>query len=347
MDGSSIDEAVSIQKDSEASGASAEEAKKEQGKTSIVHSDDQDIIEDGSERGQLLSDFDVMRARKKAESTRRRKRNHSPITNENVELIVELLQQMKQAATQDRQLNLESKPATKKIAILHKVMQQLIKKDLQHTFLDYDLLHVLAEWIRPLPNKALPCLQIRESVLKLLTSFPAIDKLYLKQSGIGKAVMYLYKHPKETKANRKRANVLIAGWFRSIFNISTDFSGMSCEERRQRDLKQLPRQQKPVTPDVVPPRATVEADFWLFKTNHNTTIRPGEKGWIQRARVPLPSEKVYIVRPQSKIDVNISSVPKKQPNRYEMYLKRFKNNKRKNTARPPVHLSIAGTKLCD
>uniref|UniRef100_A0A182RIM0 TFIIS N-terminal domain-containing protein n=1 Tax=Anopheles funestus TaxID=62324 RepID=A0A182RIM0_ANOFN len=348
MDDSSADEAASIQTDPYVSDGAAKIIKNiEKKEANIVYLEDEEIIEDGSERDQFMTDFDIMRARKKAESVRRRKRNHNEASDENEDLVVELLLEMQQSATQDRLLNLDGKPATKKIAILHKVMHQLIKKDLQPTLLNHNVLHVLAEWITPLPNKALPCLQIRESVLKLLADFPTIDKFHLKQSGIGKAVMYLYKHPKETKANRKRANALIAEWFRSVFNISTDFSGMSREERRQRDLQQFPKQNKPSTPpDVVTSTSVVLPDIWMFETNKKT-IRPGDKGWINRARVPLPSDKVYIVRPKSKIEVNLNSVAKKQPNRYEIYLKKFYDNKRKNSTRPPVPLSIGGAKFCD
>ena len=96
--------------------------------------------------------------------------------------------------------------AVNKLKMLNEVLKNISKHDLNEVLVENGVMSALADWLSPLPDRSLPSLNLRNQLLRKLKLFTNISSETLKHSGIGKAVMFLYKHPKETRANRVSLN---------------------------------------------------------------------------------------------------------------------------------------------
>lgn len=88
--------------------------------------------------------------------------------------------------------------------------------------LDNGMMNAVSEWLAPLPDKSLPALEIRTELLRILQGYGRLEPGTLKQSGLGRAVMLLYKHPRETPENKRLAQNLLREWARPIFQVHID-----------------------------------------------------------------------------------------------------------------------------
>ncbi|RVE65366.1 hypothetical protein OJAV_G00135160 [Oryzias javanicus] len=125
-----------------------------------------------------------------------------------------MITKMNEAAEEDRTLNKQKKPALKKLTLLPQVVMHLKKQDLKETFIDSGVMSAITEWISPLPGQVSAALRIREELLRILQELPSVSQETLKHSKIGRAVMFLYKHPKESRPNKDLALKLINEWSR-------------------------------------------------------------------------------------------------------------------------------------
>ncbi|MBN3270854.1 IWS1 protein, partial [Polyodon spathula] len=329
------------QEDLEGEKSKAEAASRQQ-QVAAADSDSDDVERGG--RKDFMSDFDVMLARKKAlGGKRRRNRDGGTFISDADDVVSAMIAKMTEAAEEDRTLNGQKKPALKKLTLLPTVVMHLKKQDLKETFIDSGVMSAIKEWIGPLPDKSLPALKIREELLRILQELPSVSQETLKHSGIGRAVMYLYKHPKESRSNKDLAGKLINEWSRPIFGLTSNYKAMTREERQQRDLdQQMPTRRRLSSGGQTPRR-----DLDKVLTGEEKALRPGEPGFCARARVPMPSNKDYVVRPRWNVDTeaNRAVSSKKGLSRLEKHKRRIAEQRKRQKLQGAVKISVEGNRM--
>ncbi|CAJ0918520.1 unnamed protein product, partial [Mesorhabditis belari] len=251
---------------------------------------DDDKPSKSTENNNCAWDFDLMMERKKKERARRRFFPTCEVINDNDDKIVKLVDAMKLAAQNDRQSYEMKVPALKKLKLLPKVKEMLLKSELFDALIDNGMIAVLADWMSLLPDNTLPSLDIRTTILKLLQQYD-LEQETLRCSGMGKEVMAISKHPKESAENKRLAQKLIHKWARPIFGLPTSYASLTRDERRQIDYDHMMAIQK-------------RGEKRLAEEPHfdDSELKQDTEELHLRARVPKISHTTYFIRPKSGYD---------------------------------------------
>jgi len=329
--------------------------------------DSQHDSEDGpakKKRPEKESDLEKMLKKNQAEKRRknRRKNADSEELNEMDNKISMIISEMKNVAAEDRAANEKSLTTLQKIKMLPNVINMLQKSEYHATMIELGVLGAIAEWLAPLPDRSLPNISIRDQLIDALRDFGEINVDYLKSSGVGKAVMFLYKHSKETKSNKQKLEKLINNWARPIFNLDSNFKQLSKEERQERDMEHIKSLNKRSSNEFSQGQSVdelLDSTYNKRKKSKNDNsktstdsdpkkvLRPGDPGFVPRARVPIPSSKDYIIRPKSNIDAAEAMSDKKvkkTESRLDKHKKRFIEIKKNAKSSRAVTMVAAGGK---
>ncbi|CAG02164.1 unnamed protein product [Tetraodon nigroviridis] len=321
------------------------------------HQEEESDSDEGMERGaqdcSFMSDFDVMLARRKAmNSKRRRHRDGGTFINDADDVVSAMISKMNEAAEEDRVLNSHKKPALKKLTLLPQVVMHLKKQDLKESFIDSGVMSAIKEWISPLPDKSLPALRIREELLRILMELPSVSQETLKHSGIGRAVMYLYKHPKESRSNKDLSLKLISDSLHLLPSCCLHHFPSPPSVRPS--LSQPQKVERTEEPDVFSPPIrlsssggqTPRRDLEKQLTGEEKALRPGDPGFCARARVPMPSNKDYVVRPKWNVEMDSSrSTYRKGISLLEKHKRRFAEQRKLRRPQGAVKISVEGNRM--
>ncbi|KAJ2004019.1 Transcription factor iws1 [Coemansia thaxteri] len=160
--------------------------------------------------------------------TRRRKRTDEDDANID-EMIVELRKRMRDAAYRDIDDNKDRLPAVHKLSMLSDVVEELGKAQLYDAFLDNNIVDSIRLWLEPLDDGSLPNLDIQNAMLDALNKLP-IRRDHLRESGIGKIILFMSKCPRIPERNRRTCEHFVQQWSRMVLRLSSDYRDRKVKE---------------------------------------------------------------------------------------------------------------------
>ncbi|KAF4614028.1 hypothetical protein D9613_007654 [Agrocybe pediades] len=166
---------------------------------------------------------EILRGSKKTNRPRKKKNNEESLDTFGDVEVARLREAMNNAADEDIRSNSEKLPATAKLKLLPEAMETLRKASLAQSMIDNNLLEAVRRWLEPLPDRSLPALNIQREFFGVIKKMEFIDSTVLKESGLGRVVLFYTKCKRVTPDISRTANELVSTWSRPIIKRSASY----------------------------------------------------------------------------------------------------------------------------
>ncbi|KAF8126903.1 transcription factor iws1 [Boletus edulis] len=263
-------------------------AQKKRKRKQITEEDLNDLPPEKANKRRLDMQFDaILKPKKNSRIKKRKKDDDDTLDRFADEEVSRLREAMLGAAADDEQANREKLPATNKLKLLPQVLEVLRKQSLSQSIVDNNLLEGVRRWLEPLPDRSLPALNIQRDFFPILKKMEFIDSAVLKESGLGRIVLFYTKCKRVYPDMQRIANDLVCTWSRPIIQRSASY--------RDRVVR--------ITEEVVTERTNERLNTILARA------KEGEKNRIRKNAVMIPQRDIgtYTVAPRANAGVMKSS----------------------------------------
>ncbi|KAF8899928.1 hypothetical protein CPB84DRAFT_1680801, partial [Gymnopilus junonius] len=182
-----------------------------------------DLSELPPEQVQMEMKIDAILRGGKKPSRQRKKKNEEVLDSFADDEVARLREAMVNAADEDIRSNEDKMPATGKLKLLPEAMETLRKASLAQSMIDNNLLEAVRRWLEPLPDRSLPALNIQREFFNIIKKMEFIDSAVLKESGLGRIVLFYTKCKRVTPDVQRIANDLVSTWSRPIIKRSASY----------------------------------------------------------------------------------------------------------------------------
>ncbi|KAJ7678932.1 transcription factor iws1 [Mycena polygramma] len=160
---------------------------------------------------------------KKNSRPKKRKGNDEVLDSFADDEVARLREAMNNAAEEDLKANDAKLPAIAKLKMLSEAMETLRKGSLAQSIIDNNLLEAVKIWLEPLRDRSLPSLNIQREFFPMLKKMEFIDSAVLKESGLGRIVLFYTKCKRVTPDIKRIADELVSTWSRPIIKRSASY----------------------------------------------------------------------------------------------------------------------------